>query len=206
MLTNLPESLFCVQCYSKIPNNIQFKKKLVSAANQHKFCFTMYPIYSLRRAPGVVCCSLYLEFFSHCCKLGFTCLYHSGWSCCRLHMQHSGSCWCSRTVHYCQHPAHGDLPTGCQLLFLMCIDFMPKQQVLFSLNKVTIIILPCISINPLLPKSLKIFYGSLLCCFFFFFSLADGKKFLALYPEKQRQSKTNKQPKNQTPKNHHSCF
>lgn len=69
MLNNSHESLFHVQCYSEIPNNIQFKKELVSAANQHKFCFTMYPIYSLRRAPGVVCCSLYFEFFLHCCRL-----------------------------------------------------------------------------------------------------------------------------------------
>lgn len=71
MLTNSHEPLFRVQCCSKIPNNIQFKKELVSAANQHQFCFTMYPIYSLRRAPGVVCCTLCLVFFLTLLQLWF---------------------------------------------------------------------------------------------------------------------------------------
>lgn len=34
--------------------NFQFKKELVSTANQHKFCFNIHSIYSIRAAPAVI--------------------------------------------------------------------------------------------------------------------------------------------------------
>lgn len=150
----------------KIPNNIQFKKELVSAASQNKFCFTMYPIYSLRRAPAVARCSLYFVFFLHSYSLVllvFTTLNEAVAGC-----SHPTLCTWSTVVSVgvpelfitVSISAHGDPTTGCQLLFFMCIDFMLKErQVLLLFNKITIIILPYIYINPLLSKSLKIFYG-----------------------------------------------
>lgn len=60
--------------------------------------------------------------------------------------------------------AHCAVTAGCQLLFFMCIDFMPKERHLVLLfNKMTIIILPYIYINPLSSKSFKILYD-----YFFF--------------------------------------
>lgn len=165
MLTNLHESLFRVQCYSKIPNNIQFKKELVSAANQHKFCFTMYPIYSLRRAQAVVCLLTLFCIFLILLQLGFTCLYPSPWRCCRVftsctvHVQHSGILLVFQSCSLLSAPQHMVVLLQPANYFIMSIDFMPKErQVLLLLNKMTIIMLPYIYINPLLSKSLKILY------------------------------------------------
>lgn len=56
---------------AKSQMNIQFKKELLSAANQHKFCFTIYPIYSPRGAPAVACLLALFCIFLMLSLLGF---------------------------------------------------------------------------------------------------------------------------------------
>lgn len=145
--------------------NIQFKKELVSAANQHKFCFTSYPIYSLRRAPAIVCLLALFCIFLTLLQLPFA---HF------LTILDKAVAVCSHTTqHTCNTvvsvgvpelfiiviiSAHCTVTAGCQLLFFTCIDSMPKERHLLMLfNKMTIIILPYIYINPFHLRVLKYF-------------------------------------------------
>lgn len=52
--------------------NFQLKKELLSAANQHKFCFNIHPIYPLRRPPAVVCLFTLFCIFLMLLQFGFT--------------------------------------------------------------------------------------------------------------------------------------
>jgi len=148
------------------PQNFQFKTELVSAASQHKFFFTIYPIYSLRRAPAVVCLLTLFCIFLTLLQLGFT---HF------LTILDKAVAVCSHTAQYTCNKvisvgvpelfiiviisAHCAATAACQLLFFMCIDFMPKESHLLLLfNKMTITILPYIYINPLSSNTLKILY------------------------------------------------
>lgn len=99
--------------------NIQYKKELLSADEQHKFCFTIYPIYSLREAPVAVCLLTSFCIFLTLLQLGFANL---------LTTLDKAIAVCSHTA---QHTCSTVVSVGAPELFIIVI--VPVQRCYFRL-------------------------------------------------------------------------